>query len=142
MSIPGFQAEASLLCTSLDFYSAGGSRLFFGVRPAWIFFQFPEIKLSWQPSNVVAGQGSLTIAGDSFPPDVDVMLTISNCSEGGIPCRKTVHTSTGIGNKGRFYFPGGTFRTTVPMFCGGDTTVTAQSLVTSDRAQASTSVNC
>ena len=140
MSVPGFVAEASLFRTSMHFRTNAASTHAAGVRPAWIFFQFPEIQLSWQPSNVVGGQGSLTITGDSFAPDVDVMLTISNCSYGGIPCRTQVHTSKG-GSKGRIYFPGGTFRTTIPVFCGGASTVTAQSLA-GDWAQANTNINC
>lgn len=141
MSIPGFLAEAALFRTSVHFRNSTVSGHTSGIRPAWIFFQFPEIQLSWQPSSVIAGQGNLTITGDSFAPDVDVMLTISNCSFGGVSCRSQVHTSHGS-VKGRFYFPGGTFRTTIPMFCGGDSTVKAVSLTTPDQAQATINVNC
>ena len=78
MSVPGFAAETSRFQTSMHFRNNAASRHATGIRPAWIFFQFREIQVSWQPSNVVGGQGSLTITGDSFAPDVDVMLTISN----------------------------------------------------------------
>ena len=141
MSVPGFVAEASLFRTSAHFRTSAASGQASGIRPAWIFFQFPEIQLSWQPSNVIAGQGNLTVTGDNFAPDVDVMLTISNCSYGGIPCRTQVHTSKGSVH-GAFYFPGGTFRTTITMFCGGDSTVKAVSLTTPDQAQATTNMNC
>ena len=141
MSTPGFTAELSIYRSATFFRSVRASMQKGGLHPAWIFFQFPEIQLSWRPSSVVAGQGDLTITGDSFAPDVDVMLTISNCSYGGVSCRTQVHTSSGSSDK-KIYFPGGTFRTTITMFCGGDSTVSAVSLTTPDRAQATVSVNC
>ena len=147
-AIPGFTAEASLFRTRTHFRSTMGLESAVGIRPAWILWQFSEIQLSWQPSTIVAGFGDLTIKGDYFAPDADVMLTVSNCGPGGVPCRQPVHTSKGssVCRPDRpwecFYFPGGSFQYTVPMGCGGDSTVNALDLTTGEQTQGSINVNC
>jgi hypothetical protein len=140
MNMPGFTADASLFQAVVCYRSGGSSNQRTGVRPAWIFGD-PAMQLSWRPNSIQDFPGTLTITGDNFPPNVDLILTISNCSEGGIPCRAEAHTSSGV-TVGRFFFPGGTFSTAVSVLCGGGTIVTAKDSITGESAQATSNIDC
>src|SRR5262245_58612628 len=142
MSFPGFTAEVSLYQKTVGHTFSAAYDQQSGVRPAFWPLDPPEISVSWQPGN----PGILTIAGDSFAPDSEVLLTIDNCD--AWPERTTVHTTSG-GDPNqpcpdpRFcgLFVGGTFVESIPCYCGGSATVTARGQY-GEIAQSSTAIDC
>jgi hypothetical protein len=129
MNMPGFTAEASLNGVGRHYRSRGTPVSRDRIIPAFPWDP-PQINLSYQPPFISGFAGTLTITGQNFAPDVDLTLTITNCAEGGLPCKASAHTSKSFDYcphpwSCRRYF-GGEFHTTVPVLCGGDTTVTAQ----------------
>jgi hypothetical protein len=140
MSLPGFTGDASLFRGVDRQRSDRISEMRVEILPSGLFGD-AEMQLSWQRPAIRGTPGVLTITGSNFSPNIDLRLRISNCSFGGVDCLAQVHTSS-ASSKGRFFFPGGTFRTAVPVFCGGATTVTAQNPPTGDWAQASTNLTC
>jgi hypothetical protein len=129
MTMPGFTAEASLNGVSRRYRTHATPVSSDRIIPAGPGDP-PQIKLSYQRPSIPGFPGLLTITGQNFAADVDVALTLSNCAEGGISCRSSAHTSKPFNYCTHPWschrYLGGEFNTTVPILCGGDTTVTVQ----------------
>jgi hypothetical protein len=85
----------------------------------------PQISVTYQPPQYPYGHGfpgTLTVTGQNFTRDVDVLLTIDNCDVN--PYQFPVHTSAALGN----------FNKSVPCFCPGTATVKAVDTATGDQA--------
>jgi len=118
------------------------------VVPAFLW-DAPQIKVSYQPPKPPYGRGfpgTLTVTGQNFSPNTDLLLTITNCGGGGLPCRTSVHTTQSYFYCPHYpqcrYYIGGEFYTTIPIYCGGDTTVTAQDGTGNELAIGATSLPC
>lgn len=144
-SLPGFTAEAALdTQTFRQAFTAKSHLQDSRVAPALWPLDPPELNMSWQPRH--PDPGRLAISGDSFAPDSDVLLTINNCD--AFPLRTMVHTSKGSDPSRRCPDPrfcgigvGGTFSTTIPCWCGGLATVSAQGQY-GETTQSIASIDC
>src|SRR5690348_5009097 len=74
MNMPGFTAENSLYKTVELHRFARTSSQIGEAFPAFWPIDPPDITLTWQPF-----PSTLTITGENFAPDSDVLLTIDNC---------------------------------------------------------------
>jgi hypothetical protein len=147
MNLPGFTAETSLYRSGHHYRSRNSMVSQDLVVPAFPW-DSPQINVRYQPPQPPFGRGfpgTLTITGTNFSPNEDLLLTITNCASGGIPCRTGAHTTKSFSYCNRwdcrFYF-GGEFHQTVPIFCGGDTTVTVQDPAGNVIATGTTSLPC
>jgi hypothetical protein len=139
MTIPGFTAEASLFKASRQ-YHVTRLRVWSDRVAAAFPWDPPQLTVSYRPGF----PGTLTVSGQNFTPDVDVLLTISNCEVN--PYQFTVHTTKRFSYcphpwNCRYYY-GGDFTTAVGCYCGGTATVEAIDGQSGNTASAAAGLPC
>jgi len=134
MNMPGFTAEVSFYRAGRRYRSRQATPAQDRVVPAFPWDP-PQINVSYQAPQPPLGEGfpgTLVITGENFAPDAEVTVTADNCS-GAFHDRTQVHTSPSFDYCPnplfcRHYF-GGEFSATIPCFCGGASSVTANDTV-------------
>ncbi len=147
MKLPGFTGEASLYKSNHCYRSRSIVVSSGPIVPAFSLNQ-PQIKVSYQPPQPPYGRGfpgTLRITGQNFAPDVNLLLTITNCAEGDFPVGLvfTLQRAALLPESPELpLLLWGEFNKTIPIFCGGDTTVKVQDQAGDVKATGTTSLPC
>jgi len=147
MKVPGFTAEASLYSARRQYQVRQIAALSDRVVAAFPWDPPQLTSVSYQSPSGPGFPGTLTVKGQNFTPDADILLTIYNCD--AYPLRSSVHTTKSFDlcwpplhprycNR---YF-GGEFTTSVSCFCGGRASVESLDLQSGDTATGGTNLPC
>src|SRR5215813_14889604 len=91
MKVPGFTAEASLYSARRQYQVRQIAALSDRVVAAFPWDPPQLTSVSYQSPSGPGFPGTLTVKGQNFTPDADILLTIYNCD--AYPLRSSVHTT-------------------------------------------------